>query len=756
MLRLMRVIVLFWLLMLALSRGHAAEWTVLTGDYYFNPSVLTIAPGDTVTWVNVGFQQHDTTTSDSSWASPLLFSEEAFTLRPEDPGYPFNQAKEFPYICLKHIDEYPGQTGLVIVASANLPPNVSITNPANGAGFLAPANFTITADATDSDGTVASVQFFVNGTAAGTSIGPTFSANVSSLTEGSYTLTATATDNMGATANANPVTITVTNPPVIVKYSLTTAISPPASGTLTIDPPQPEGGYNAETVVTLTASAANGFAFSNWSGAISSVTNPLTITMDSVKSVTANFISSVIPTYTLTLSTNPSGGGTIEAAPAPNGAGGTYLEGTIVTLTATPAFNFAFTNFSGDVSSANSSVTVTMNGNKAVTANFVESIVRTFVLTVMTNPPGAGTVAFSPPPNSPNGRYVEGTVVTLTATAIGTNAFTNWVGAVNSTSNRITITVDSDKSVTANFVPIIPPAYTLTVNISPTNGGTVLVTPSANSNGTYSANTTVALSAQPAAGFRFDRWTGAVASSNALVLLVMNGNKGVTAMFAPLTNLIFADLTGAWAGLLIDERETNYTTTGYIALRFSKTGAYRGAATIGGMRNFVAGQFDRFGYAPLVVRRATLSGSLQINPESGTMAGTLTDGRKSPALLLYRVFTPTNAPAFTGNYSVAIGAQPPVVNEGAATIQVLGNGTVRIRGLLGDGMHFNARTFVTYDGHIPLFATLSPTRGLLAGWLNLTEGIVQGNIRWFRAADSRRLDYPDGFSIVVPFDGAAE
>src|SRR5436190_17406127 len=162
MLRPMRVIALFCLLMLALPRVQAAEWTVLTGDYYYDPSVLTIAPGDTVTWVNVGFQQHDTTASDSSWASPLLFSEETFTLAPADPGYPFNSAREFPYICLKHIDEYPGQTGLVIVASANLPPSVNITSPANGAGFPAPASFTITANASDSDGTVARLQCFVN------------------------------------------------------------------------------------------------------------------------------------------------------------------------------------------------------------------------------------------------------------------------------------------------------------------------------------------------------------------------------------------------------------------------------------------------------------------------------------------------------------------------------------------------------------------------------------------------------------------
>lgn len=749
----MRLIFLSCLLALSMSGARAAEWTVLIYDYYFTPTNLTISPGDTVTWINLGFEQHDTTASGGAWESPLLFAEESFTLAPGEPGYPFNQPGEFPYICVKHIEDYPWQTGLVVVASANMPPSVQITSPANGAAFEAPASFTITADASDADGFVASVQFFVNGNPVGTSTGPSFSANVRSLVAGNYSLTATATDNLGATTTFGVIGISVTNPPVVEKFPLTLSISPPGSGTVTVDPPQPVDGYNSGTVVTLTASAASGFAFSNWSGSISSLQNPLTLTMDSAKSITANFAASVTPTYTLTIGTNPAVGGSVEVTPAPNGAGGTYLEGTVVTLTAIPAVDFAFTNWTGDVSGPSNVVTLTMNGHRSVTANFVESIVPRFTLTVLTNPPGAGAILITPPPNAPGGQYVEGTTVTLTATPIGTNAFTNWTGSVSSTSNRITLVMDVDRTVTANFVPVIPPSYTLTINVIPTNGGAVVVSPPANSNGTYSANTVVALSAQPAPGFRFVSWAGAVVSSNSLVQLVMNGNKTVTARFEEIPPLDFTLLNGAWAGLLLDEGELDFTTSGYVNLKVSKTGAYRGTATVAGRRSFVAGQFDRFGYSPLVVRRGTLTGSLQINAEAGFMTGSLTDGREVATLLLYSKAAPTNAEVFVGDYALIFESVSPVETEGFATLQIMPDSSVRIRGTLGDGTRFSDRTFITSDHRIPLFVELYGHHGAILGWLETDGSIVQGNVRWFRPGDSRRTDYPQGFSLLVPVLG---
>jgi len=78
--------------------------------------------------------------------------------------------------------------------------------------------------------------------------------------------------------------------------------------------------------VTLTATAAAGWHFDRWEGALVGSTNPATLLMDGNKAVTAVFVQDQ---YTLGLTVT--GQGSVNLSPA----GGTYLSGTTVTLTAT-------------------------------------------------------------------------------------------------------------------------------------------------------------------------------------------------------------------------------------------------------------------------------------------------------------------------------------------------------------------------------------------------------------------------------------
>ena len=61
--------------------------------------------------------------------------------------------------------------------SANQPPNVSITSPADGSSRTAPANITINATASDSDGTISRVDFYVGGTLLGSDTSSPYSFN---------------------------------------------------------------------------------------------------------------------------------------------------------------------------------------------------------------------------------------------------------------------------------------------------------------------------------------------------------------------------------------------------------------------------------------------------------------------------------------------------------------------------------------------------------------------------------------------------
>lgn len=94
----------------------------------------------------------------------------------------------------------------------NNPPTVSITSPANGAIFTAPASFNIDANASDTDGTITQVEFFSGSTSLGIDTSSPYSVPYNNVPAGTYNLTAKATDNVGAYMITNPVTITVQPP----------------------------------------------------------------------------------------------------------------------------------------------------------------------------------------------------------------------------------------------------------------------------------------------------------------------------------------------------------------------------------------------------------------------------------------------------------------------------------------------------------------------------------------------------------------
>jgi RHS repeat-associated protein len=99
----------------------------------------------------------------------------------------------------------------ITVTAGNQPPTISITTPADGASFTAPATIPLTVNAADPDGTVASVTFLQGTTAIGTvSVAP-FTFNWTNVVAGSYAVTAVATDNAGASTTSTAINITVTS-----------------------------------------------------------------------------------------------------------------------------------------------------------------------------------------------------------------------------------------------------------------------------------------------------------------------------------------------------------------------------------------------------------------------------------------------------------------------------------------------------------------------------------------------------------------
>jgi regulation of enolase protein 1 (concanavalin A-like superfamily) len=93
--------------------------------------------------------------------------------------------------------------------STNQPPLVSLLSPANGATFLAPASLTVSASASDADGSVVRVDFYQDSTPIGSSTASPFSIEWEMVPAGTYSLVAVARDDSGNSTVSSARTIDV-------------------------------------------------------------------------------------------------------------------------------------------------------------------------------------------------------------------------------------------------------------------------------------------------------------------------------------------------------------------------------------------------------------------------------------------------------------------------------------------------------------------------------------------------------------------
>ena len=227
-------------------------------------------------------------------------------------------------------------------------------------------------------------------------------------------------------------------------------------------------------------------------------------------------ITSPIQTYVISVSANPTNGGTVTGD-------GEYQQGQNCTITATPNTNYTFTNWTenGSVVSTNASYTFTVNGNRNLVANFTY-VPPTYTVSVSANPTNGGAVAGG-------GTYTQGTSCTVTATANTNYTFINWTesGNVVSTNASYTFTVNGNRNLVANFT-YVPPTYTVSVSANPSDGGTVT------GGGSYTEGSSCTVTAIPNSGYNFVNWTenGNQFSANASYTFAVTGNRTLVAHFS--------------------------------------------------------------------------------------------------------------------------------------------------------------------------------------------------------------------------------
>jgi RHS repeat-associated protein len=117
-----------------------------------------------------------------------------------------------------------------------------VHRPADQSSYRTPASFTLSATASDSDGSISKVEFYQGSSLLRTLTQPPYSVAISQSAPGVYSYSAKATDNNGLAAQSGSISVTV-----LVDVAPTIALTAPADGST----------YRTPASITLSASASD-------------------------------------------------------------------------------------------------------------------------------------------------------------------------------------------------------------------------------------------------------------------------------------------------------------------------------------------------------------------------------------------------------------------------------------------------------------------------------------------------------------------
>ena len=217
-------------------------------------------------------------------------------------------------------------------------------------------------------------------------------------------------------------------------YTINVSASPTNGGNVTGG-----GTFTYGQNCTVTATAASGYTFTNWTegSVVVSTNTSYSFSVTSNRNLVAHFTENPLPIYTISVTPKPEEGGTVRGA-------GTYQEGQTCIVSATPATGYNFVNWTENevVFSTNTTYTFTVTGNRSLVANFSPI---SYTISASVNPAVGGEVAG-------DGTYEYGTQVTLKVVPNEDYIFLNWTenGTVVAETEDYTFVVTGDRALIAN------------------------------------------------------------------------------------------------------------------------------------------------------------------------------------------------------------------------------------------------------------------------------------------------------------------
>ena len=372
---------------------------------------------------------------------------------------------------------------VVVSTFVNQLPTVSITSPANNAGFATPGSFTISASAADADGNITKVDFYNGTTLLGTDGTLPYNYAWSGISDGTYSLTAKATDNMGGVTTSDPVSVIVTSTPN--KYPTVSLTSPlnnanfssPATITLTANAADEDGFvskvnfYNGTTLLYSDATAPYSY---DWAGVTpgtyslvaKAVDNFNAVKVSATVTVVVSTTSNTAPAVSLTSPANNASfttPATISLAATASDADGTvskvdfYNGSTLLFSDATSPYSYSWTG----VAVGTYSITAKAFDNLgAVTTSAAANV------TVATPPNTLPTVSLTSPAD--NASFTAPATISLTATASDADGTVSKVDFYNGSTLLFS---DAASPYAYSWTGVAAGSYTLTAKATDDQGG---------------------------------------------------------------------------------------------------------------------------------------------------------------------------------------------------------------------------------------------------------------------------------------------
>jgi len=260
--------------------------------------------------------------------------------------------------------------------------------------------------------------------------------------------------------------------------------------------------------VTLTAAPAANSNLASWDGCDSTTATTCTVSANSARNVTATF--NLNPPQPLNVAKMGSAAGVASVTSSPTGINcgadctEEYPGGTTVVLTASAPAGSVFAGFTGCDRSTTTTCTVNVTALRNVTATFTSVPLRN--LTVSRNGTGTGVVtghgitcgadcteAYN------NGR----SVVLVASSSVAGSRFTGWKGCDSVATNACTVTMTSDRSVSATFTQrkTLPPTPGPSTQGDSSSDAADLLAPRVSSYGLTNKTFAVGATSTPTTGF---------------------------------------------------------------------------------------------------------------------------------------------------------------------------------------------------------------------------------------------------------------